>query len=224
MWPVPIVAPIPRDLDTISALVTADAGQHFTRIFQRRHPGFEYYGPEVGAPGQFRWDAPRIRQAHQRGVMYLSTTLGGSLLETLLRAAHVPFLSRSALSAQYGLVIARLGTQAEMINLAGPAIRHFGLTAEQVVADPILGASVPYPYTQPIGALAEEQIRTGAWTAASGAPILGIRYRSRFDLDTVNFAVWNTISPLLSWSAPIPLGDAPDLARTLSRLGVTLLP
>ena len=197
---------------------------------------------QAGLDGTFgnRWDDVE----GQYRVLYASSTRFGALLETLARfrpdlevvaglreiegeddalaaAGTVPrewferrLMGVAELSGQYAEIGAATSLTTIRTQLAARALQH-GLADVDAAA---IRASAPRGFTQEVSRLVY-----GSRTE-EGEPLAGIRYRSRLDDETDNWAVFEPAAgapaPLRVLDAePVRSGD-PDVTRAVSVLGL----
>lgn len=196
---------------------------------------------QAGQDGTFgnRWDDA----SGEYRVLYASSTRFGALLETLagfrpdlavvaglrevdgdddaLAAGVVPpewFERRLMGVAELAGAYAEVGAAASLAvirsQLAGRALHH-GLTDVDAAA---IRLAAPRSFTQEVSRLVYES-RT-----AAGEPLAGIRYRSRLDDATDNWAVFEPPSgardPLRVFDAEPVQPDDSDVSRALALLGL----
>jgi hypothetical protein len=223
------------------ALETVTAGGPVFRLARAPDPWAWPDWSQAGLDGTFgnRWDDAE----GEYRVLYASSTRFGALLETLARfrpdlavvaglreiegeddavpAGTVPrewferrLMGVADLSGEY----AEIGSAASLATirsqLAAKALQH-GLTDVDAAA---IRAAAPRAFTQEVSRLVY-----GSRTA-EGEPLAGIRYRSRLDDGTDNWAVFEPArgapAPLHALDAePVRSGD-PDVTRAITVLGL----
>ena len=224
-------------------LATATPGGPVFRLARAPDPWAWPDWSQASADGTFgnRWDDPE--GAYR--VLYASSTRFGALLETLARfrpdlavvaalreiegeddsvaAGTVPpewFEGRLVGVAELDGVYADIGAAASLAavrsHLAARAIHH-GLADIDAAA---IRLSAPRRFTQDVSRLVYER-RT-----ERGEPLAGIRYRSRLDDGTANWAIFepppDSPQPLRPLDAePVQPGD-PGVTRALGVLGLRL--
>ena len=224
-----------------NALETVTASSPVFRIARTPDPWAWPAWNQAGLDGTFgnRWDDC----AGEYRVLYASSTRYGALLETLARfrpdlaiVAGLGEIEGEADALAAGVVppewfehrligVADLaGTFADIgaahslglvrSKLAARAI-HYGLMDVDAGA---VRLTAPRGFTQEVSRLVYES------RSKEGRPIAGIRYRSRFDDGTYNWAVFESLpedlEPIRALGVEPLLPDTPEVTRALTALGL----
>lgn len=174
---------MPLHLPTDPPIVEVPAEAVLWRVHSRARSPL-WFGPGSGNPPRYRYDAP----GGEYGACYFGSTLGVSIIETLVRGRRTPIISRGDLESWSATAFSPL-VNLRVLQLEGEGLPAFAISAHEI-SGPEYAAC--------------QDLALRAWR--DHPDVDAIQYRSRWE-NSVCWAVFDRAAAKLTEMGTQWLGD-----------------